>query len=220
MLKDEIENLIKASNSSLFEVSYMDEAYHSHPENMRVYLQEEIDNDRKADKIVVCASKCGGGTSRLRARHADLIIPKTRDCIDILLSNEKTSLKDLYRPYKGIFYTASWVEYMKKTKLDLKTFRAKKGRAEADKIYKEIYEGFNNFYIIDTGCFNVLDLEDYLQPALRLLGGKLDIIEGRCGIIRKIATCNFDEDFHVIKPGQTSPYVPSYQEYGEGDRDF
>ena len=70
---------------------------------------------------------------RLKAVHALLVVPKTRDCVDILLSGE--NLKELKRPQDGFFLSHGWMEYMKNSRLDLNRIWQRKVRS-----YRGIYE--------------------------------------------------------------------------------
>lgn len=220
MLKDEVGNIVQGSDSMEYEIVFMDESLHLDSKQMNIYLQKEIDANEDADRIVICASKCGGATSELEARNADVIIPRTSDCIDILLSDERKSLEEIKRPFRGIFYTGSWTDYIKSGGLDLDNMKREKGIDEAEKFYKEIYRGFNDFYIIDTGCYSLQSVQEYLRPVIELLEVNLQVIKGRCGILKKIARGNFDDDFIIVKAGQKSPYVPSYDEYSKVEGDF
>ena len=90
---------------------------HSDPKELHEYLQDMIDHFHNVDKIVLCVSGCGGGTAGLRASSAELIVPRTRDCLDVLLSGE--SLAALERDISGVYFTESWMECTKESEIDL-----------------------------------------------------------------------------------------------------
>ena len=100
-------------------------------------------------EILLCVSGCGGATAGLKAVHAPLVVPKTRDCVDILLSRE--NLKELKRPKDGFFLSHGWMEYMKNSRLDLNRILAEKGPEATEEYMRTMFRGFENFYIIDTG---------------------------------------------------------------------
>ena len=91
----------------------------SNPQELAEYLQNTIGSFANVDRILICVSGCGGGTAKLRATTAELVIPKTRDCVDILLS--KTDIKSINRAPKGIFMTESWLDFMRSGSLNLET---------------------------------------------------------------------------------------------------
>ncbi len=184
-------------------VHFMPQRLHSSPKELHEYVQTMIDSMANVERIVICASGCGGGTLGLKASTAELVLPKTRDCIDILLAGE--SLQNIYRPKHGIFMTESWAEFNKNSSLDLDKQIAAKGREEAEAWLKKIFKGFENFYIIDTGAYDTKPVEEYLTPLVNVLGGTLTKIKGEYGILRKIAAENFDDDFWIVPKGASLP---------------
>lgn len=89
---------------------------------------------------------------------------------------------------------------MKRSSLDLETLAAKKGRGYAEEYLKQIYTGFTDFYIIDTGTYDTKPVEEYIMPPVNLLGGTLQYLKGEYGILKKVAKRHFDDDFRIILP--------------------
>ena len=69
-------------------VYFLPRRLHADPKELAEYLQNTIDSFDNVDRILICVSGCGGGTAKLRATTAELVIPKTRDCLDLLLSGD------------------------------------------------------------------------------------------------------------------------------------
>ena len=111
--------LLKAAEEAGFqgEIRFIPQSLHSSPMELQKYLQNMIDQMEDMAEILLCVSGCGGATAGLKAVNAPLIVPKTRDCVDILLSGE--NLKELKRPKDGFFLSHGWMEYMKNSRLDL-----------------------------------------------------------------------------------------------------
>lgn len=212
MLKDELEKALSLANSREFDIVYTPRELHADPKKLHSLIQKKIDENQDADQIYICISACGGATSELMSQKSQLILAKTQDCIEVLLSPEDGHIEDIERDEGGIFYTKGWIDFNKSGGLNLKKMRAEKGRAQADKEYKEIYKGFKNFYIIDTACFDVEEVKDYIKDSIELLEGNLEIIKGDFGIFKKIASGNIDRDFIRVAPGEKSPYVPTWLE--------
>lgn len=198
-LRGELEPLLKscAPDTSCI---YLPSSLHSSPSSLREYLQTQIDaQPEDVDQILLCVSQCGGGTSGLMASTASLVIPKTRDCIDILLSGE--SLSTLERDDHGIFLTRSWMDSFQNSALDFDTMAQKYGKAQAEERLRMIYCGFTNFYVIDTGSYDLAPVISYIQPLVTLLHGKLELLPGTCGILRKLVAGKLDRDFQIIPKG-------------------
>ena len=196
---------------------------HSDPKELHEYLQDMIDHFHNVDKIVLCVSGCGGGTAGLRASSAELIVPRTRDCLDVLLSGE--SLASLERDISGVYFTESWMECTKESEIDLDKLTEKMGREGAEQFLRRLYKTCNKFYIIDTGCYNVRAVEAYVKPLVEILSGTMTMLHGEYGILHKIAEGRFDGDFVVVPPGDKVPTnaflknYPAHQaEHKTGDR--
>lgn len=201
-LELELKRAIACSESEAA-VYFLPRHLHNDPKELRQYLQDKIDHFYNVNRIVLCVSRCGGGTANLRATTAEIILPRTRDCLDILLSGN--DLNTLKRNIRGIYFTASWMNFSKESDIDLEKLSAKMGKEAAEGYLWQLYKNFNEFYIIDTNCYNVQDVKDYLAPLVRILNGTLTVIHGEFRILHKIAAGSFDDDFVVIPTGGTVP---------------
>lgn len=74
--------------------------------------------------------------NRLTATTAEIVIPRTRDCLDILLSGN--SLSTLERNYEGVFFTDSWLDFTRNSPLDLDKLEAERGKEGAAKFIKTV----------------------------------------------------------------------------------
>ncbi len=201
-LKRELEAAMEIHASGA-PVYYLPQRLHNDPKELHCYLQDMIDNFYNVDRIVICTSRCGGSTANLRATSAELVLPRTRDCLDILLSGE--NLGTIKRNIKGIYFTASWMDFSKKSEIDLNKLTEKMGRNAAISYLKQLYKSFNEFYIIDTGCYDIQEVKDYITPLVEILHGSITVIPGNYGILHKIAQEQFDEDFVIIPKYSTVP---------------
>lgn len=195
-IEKELQAAMKETSSSYL-VYFLPSRLHTVPQEMAVQLQKIIDGLENVDQVLLCVSGCGGGTKDLKATTADIIIPRTRDCIDMLLT--KTTVDDIERDKRGIFFTESWLEFFKQSPMAFDKLAAQYGRKEAEEKFKSIYKGFGNFYIVDTGVYDLNRLKSYLTPLVKMIDGKLTVVKGRYEVIRKMLTGKIDEDFRVIK---------------------
>lgn len=181
-------------------VFYLPQELHNSPPRLREYVQSFIDNIDNVKKIIICVSGCGGGTIGLRTDQAQLIVPKSRDCIDILLSGD--DLEKINRPKNGIFYTESWMNFSKNSSLDLEKQIAKNGYEETVLAMRKLFKGFEHFYIIETGVYDTEEVKVYIEPLVKILQGTITFLPGQYKILHKIAMGSFDNDFIVLEPGQ------------------
>ncbi len=184
------------------EITFLEPELHSNPREMHETLQQIIDdngsNQTPADEIVICVSGCGKATCNLTASSCNLVVPRTMDCIDILLSGSNTP-----RPKGAIFLTASWMKFMQASAICHEKLISKQGYEKAAEKLRTIYKGFTDFYVIDTGTYDICTVEDYISPLITILGGKIIIIPGRYQILEKLLSGIYDEDIIQIPKGNT-----------------
>lgn len=198
-LKKELQWALSANHCN-HPVCFLPQRLHSSPKELCEYLQNMIDSFYNVDRIMLCVSSCGGGTIGLKASCAEIVLPKTRDCIDILLSGER--LSQLKRPKNAIFLTESWMEFMKNSSLDLEKQIEKSGEAAAKEYLQKVYKGFENFYMIDTGTYDTQKVKTYILPLVEILHGNLHTIKGNFNILHKMTSGRIDDDFILIPKGK------------------
>lgn len=195
-LEREIQAAMKETGSSYL-VYYLPCRLHTAPQEMAVELQRIIDGLVDVDQVLLCVSGCGGSTKNLKATTADIIIPKTRDCIDILLT--KTTTKEIERDKRGIFFTDNWLQFFRNSPMAFEKLVEEYGKEEAKERFRQIYKGFEHFYIVDTGAYDVEALKRELQPLIRILEGQLTVVPGHYEVLRKMFAGKIDDDFRVLK---------------------
>lgn len=209
-IRYELEAARKKFNCTI-PVRYIPQQLHNSPPELQQYLQKMIDSITDVDRIIIAISSCGGGTAYLKANTAELIIPRTRDCVDILLSNED-SLETLKRPFDGCIFTKGWVDFSINSPDSLQNLTKTKGKAYAEDFIRNLYDGFNKFYFVDTGLGHLEDIQARMAPLVECLYGTSEIIQGYYGILKKIAKEQIDEDFLIVPKGgivDTSGFLSS-----------
>ena len=196
-LQKELENTIKKVGFA-GEVHYLDVALHSNPQTMHATLQSIIDNNTEAEEIIICVSGCGKATCDLQATTCPIAVPRTMDCIDVLLTGS-----GIKRPDGAIFITKSWMNFMQNSTIDYAKLVKERGQAEAETVLKKLYKGFTDFYIIDTGTYDLKEVEDYIMPLVQLLGGTLTRLPGPYKVLEKLVSGKYDADVIVVPKGGT-----------------
>ncbi len=199
-LKGELLAALAAHNADI-PVHFMPYELHGDVKYLHEYVQKMINSLENVDRIYVCTTGCGGGTIGLKATTAELVLPRTRDCLDILLSGDNLK-RDDRRDLRGIYYTASWMDFSKNSEIDVEKLIAKRGQEEAEAFLRKLYNGFKDFYIIDTGCYDLEEVRTYLAPLMKILGTEIKEIKGEYKILHKMVTHQIDEDFVIVPKGE------------------
>ncbi|WP_072012949.1 DUF1638 domain-containing protein [Veillonella montpellierensis] len=191
------------SQHATIPIQYIPQHLHETPDALQRHLQQCVHRlSNEYDRIIICVSSCGGGTAGLMSNSSELIIPRTRDCIDILLSNED-SLTTLQRPIDGVIFTKGWVDFNTNSPHSLSNLTNTKGKEYAENYIRNLYDGFNHFYFVDTGLGHLPYIIEKMTPLVDCLYGTSDIIHGNYGILKKIAREQFDEDFIKLSAHMT-----------------
>ena len=196
-LQKELENTINRIGFA-GRVHYLDVALHSDPKKMHATLQRIIDENTEAEEIIICVSGCGKATCDLRATTCQLAVPRTMDCIDVLLTGS-----GIKRPDGAIFITKSWMNFMKNSTIDYAKLVKERGQADAEALLQQLYKGFTDFYLIDTGTSELQEVEDYIMPLVKLVGGTLTRLPGPYRVLEKLVSGNYDESVIVVPKGES-----------------
>ena len=66
-----------------------------------------------------------------------------------------------------------------------------------------LYVTHHYFYIIDTGTYDLQEVEAYIMPLVKLLDGTLTCLPGPYKVLEKLVSGNYDESVIVVPQGGT-----------------
>ena len=188
-----------------YDVVVVDRSLHAEPEEMKKQIQKEISMlPRQVDTVLAAMGFCGGVWDHVSFDRT-VVIPRTDDCVSLLLHKD-----DLYHPnlkemghlylYENDPKDFSAISLMRDVS------RADPSFASLDPEYLRhmLFDHYRNMDIIDTGlndCYS----EDYVEAAQEQadeIGASLDYTEGSIRLLEKLVSGEWDEQFIVAKPGQ------------------
>lgn len=94
-------------------VKLLDAGLHSRPNDLRLLLQEAIDEASSSgqyDAIVAFYGLCGRGVAGLVAREIPVIIPRAHDCITLFLGSREKYLKQFHKNPGTFYHTLGWLK--------------------------------------------------------------------------------------------------------------
>lgn len=196
-LRDEL-NLAIHETGCQYPVIWVESDYHIDPEKLRIKLQEEIDALENVGGILFAYGCCGNGLVGLRASSADLIIPKTDDCISMILSQPG----EKYQRHKQTYFlTRGWMESSKSIVNEYRHALERYGEKRAKRLFELMLKHYNYLMLIDTGAYN---LNECLTRAKELAGNinlELNVEKGDIWFLEKLLTGPYDQDFCIIPKG-------------------
>lgn len=197
-LKDELTGAVNKTGCHL-PIIWVDSVYHTDPEKLREKLQQEINYAEKADNILLAFGSCGNAVAGLKATSANLIIPKTDDCISMLLSRQGEEFKRAERTY---FLTRGWIESTRSLEAEYERDLERYGRKTTERIFKLMLGSYRYLMLIDTGHY---DVNKYRSRAERIAGiTNLELIteSGSIWLLEKLLTGPYDDNFYIIPKGR------------------
>ena len=217
-----------ARSANAVDITWMRQGYHSHPEQLREWLQREIDAVESGedphtlsvegdgddfDAILLGYGLCSNATTGLCARSHKLVIPWAHDCITLFLG-ARQRYDTLFRELPGCFwYTASWIENAGMPGKPAHERQARRYREmgydeeDIDYLIAEL-GGLNNYHHAAYISMPFLDNEKYraiTRDAVDFYGWQYHDIEGSPGLLERFVAGDWDDaDFLVLGPGETA----------------
>ncbi|NLZ54713.1 MAG: DUF1638 domain-containing protein [Thermoanaerobacteraceae bacterium] len=197
-LKDELNTAINNTGCRL-PIIWIDSKYHIEPGGLRKKLQQEIDSVNNADKILLAFGCCGNAMIGIKASTADLIIPKTDDCISMVLSKQGEKFK---RAKKTYFLTKGWIESSRSLAAEYQRAVERYGKEKSEKIFKFMLNSYKYLMLIDTRAYDVEKYKSKAEKIAQITNMELIIEKGSLWFLEKLLTGPHDENFCIIPKGQ------------------
>lgn len=193
------------------DISYevLDFGLHRRPEGLKTALQQAIDQaSGQADTIILGYGLCAMAVVGLRATNCTLIIPRVDDCIAIFLgSREAYEYQSSQTP--GTYYlTKGWIEVNDTPFEEHKRLVERYGNERADRMMQLVLKHYTRLAYIDTGQQNQEHYRAYARQVAAQFDLEYEEIPGSNRLIKKMVFGPWDnEDFVVVRPGQTITYT-------------
>jgi hypothetical protein len=205
------ESLLEArKQKGLFdEISYLDYGLHRVPQNLTQAVQEAIDAWHQPSLIVLGYGLCGNGLKGIQSRQHTLLIPRTDDCIAVLLGSYQSYLEEFRREPGTYYLTKGWLEAGSDPLKEYHQVRDKYGEKDAQWIMDTQYQHYQRLALV---AHQAKDLEEYRPQAQAVAdycsrwGMEYQEILGSDRYLERLletaaALEKADEDFLVIPPG-------------------
>ena len=183
-----------------YPVFYLPDELHLKPEKLKAYLCDFIPRLVGVDYLLLPLGRCGNGTLGVPSGNTTIVLPKSEDCISLLLSTER--LSDVIRDKYSLFYTDSWLEYPSSITSDYSRMIEKRGKERAASLMKSLYKNYKQFAYLDTGHGDREAGLEKMSALAEAAGVELSEARAPFGVLRKMLTLHFDDDFMLIPPGR------------------
>lgn len=191
------------------DVTYMDYGLHRQPQRMTWTLQDAIDSVQTPSLIVLGYGLCGNGLNGIKAGPHTLLIPRTDDCIAIMLGSRHAYMRE-FEATPGTYYLSKgWLESGSHPLKEYLEYREKYGEKDAAWIMDQQYQHYERLVLV---AHKPEDLEAYRDEALevaeycRQWDMRYEEILGSDAFVRRLIEAALDpeqagDDFVVVPPG-------------------
>ena len=192
------------------QITFKDYGLHSVPSKLTWAVQEEIDQIKEPSLIMLGYGLCGNGLKGIKAGEHTLLIPRTDDCIAILLGSYKKYIQEFDATPGTYYLTKGWLESGSNPLQEYEEYVEKYGEEDATWIMDQQYQHYERVAFV---AHNQEDLEKYRPQAKEvaeyckrwdmryeeILGS--DIYVKRLIEMASSSEVEADSDFLVIPPG-------------------
>ena len=200
-IADEVRMAARKTNSSI-PILWIESGMHNTPENLKQYLQSEIDRVENVDDILLLFGYCGNALLGLVSGSCRLIIPRVDDCVSLLLGGNAQRNR-LNEQAMGYFLTQGWLNHENNLWSEYNYCLEKYGPERTRQIYSVRLHNYKKLNVIKTGAY---DLEKFIQLTGRI-ARELDldhaVVEGSLDLLCEAMRREWSEErFITVEPGR------------------
>ncbi|MFN8453252.1 MAG: DUF1638 domain-containing protein [Anaerolineae bacterium] len=183
---------------------FLDYGLHTVPAQMTTQIQSAIDSATEPGIVLIGYGLCGNGLVGLQTRQHTLVIPRTDDCIAILMGSFHRFLQD-FQSHPGSYYLSKgWLESGHHPLAQLKEWSVSYGPEKAKKLIARMYKHYQRVVLV---AFSPEELDRYrhqVQEVATLLGVTYAEMIGESSLLERLVwqahTLNVDDQEFVIVP--------------------
>jgi hypothetical protein len=191
------------------QVTFMDYGLHRVPDKMTWTLQDALDSIDEPSLVVLGYGLCGNGLDGIKAGNHTLLVPRTDDCIALLLGSRQAYVRE-FEAVPGTYYLSKgWLESGSHPLKEYEEYVEKYGPAEAEWIMDQQYQHYERLVLV---THSEADMQKYRSQAQKVArycerwGIRYQEILGSDDYVRRLVEVagtldRADGDFLVIFPG-------------------
>ncbi|MBW2493326.1 MAG: DUF1638 domain-containing protein [Deltaproteobacteria bacterium] len=130
------------------ETIYMDFGLHETPKRMAPALQQKLDAIEEPSVVLVGYGLCGTGIVGLEAGRHTLVIPRTHDCIAILLGSHQEYMKTIGENPGTYYLTKGWLESGSDALREYESYVERYGQQTADTVMDTMYQNYTRICLV------------------------------------------------------------------------
>ncbi len=191
------------------QITFLDYGLHRVPDKLTWAVQDAINSIETPSLVLLAYGMCGNGLKGIKSGQHTLVIPRTDDCIAILLGSYKKYIEEFYATPGSYYLTKGWLESGSNPLAEYEEYVEKYGEKDASWIMDQQYENYERLVLV---AHNAQDIEKYRPQAEEIAeyckrwDFRYEEILGSDIYIRRLievamALDKKDDEFVVVPPG-------------------
>lgn len=193
------------------DVTFFDYALHATPKKLRQTLQSAIDSIERPSLILLGYGLCGNGLDGIEARQHTLLIPRTDDCIGIILGSYQAYRREFDREHATYYLSKGWLEGGSTPLEEYEKYTAKYGIEKAAWLMDYQYHNYRRLALIVRNDDELRAYRPHAQEVARYcerwgmryeeIVGTDDMLLRLIKIAADINAANGEDEFVIVPPG-------------------
>ena len=209
VFQGQIEHYLPADES--ISIQFMDYGLHKVPRKLKVWLQEQIDDLSVPSRVALGYGLCGNGLHGIKAGAHTLIVPRTDDCIALLLGSYPAYRKQFDEVAGTYYLSKGWLESGSNPLEEYLGYVEKYGESQAKWLMDVQYQNYVRLAFVSHREDDLIKYREKAQEVAAFCqqwGMRYEEILGSEDYIRRFVSVVFGQeppgdDFLIINPGQT-----------------
>jgi len=174
-------------------IIWLEAGLHNVPKKLNNAIQDHLDAIEGYDTVLLALSLCGNAVVGLKTRDFQLVLPRSDDCINLLMGSRK-------RPFATLFMTEGWLRGGHHLGQEYDECLAKYGEKRGKRIFDVMLKNYRYIAMLDTGCYDTAAAEPEIRAIGKKLGLEYTIVPGSPNHLEELLRGDWWEDRFVILP--------------------
>jgi hypothetical protein len=146
-------------------ITFFDYGLHAVPKKLHQTIQDAIDSLEQPSLVVLGYGLCGNGLDNIKAGRHFLLIPRTDDCIAILLGSYQAYQREMKKEPGTYYLSKGWLEAGTNPLDESRAYEKKYGAETAAWLMDKLYHNYKRLMMVAR---NSTELETYRAKALEV----------------------------------------------------
>lgn len=194
----------RLTSSLPIDCEFLDFNLHGVPEKLHTELQNRIDASQEYDRIILTYSRCSNMLLGLQSPSASLVIPRTHDCISLLLGSDERRQALSAKNISTYFFSPGWLDYGRDPVQEYQEYVARFGLKQAGFLIRSLYGRYSEALFINT-CES-MGADKYRERVRQIavfFEWNVSEVNGDLGLLRDIVNGRINSAILQVQPGKT-----------------